>query len=91
MKKKNTDQLEADTFYHIYNRGINSTAIFLEDKNYHFFLSRYALHVDSVVDTYAYCLMKNHFHFLIKTKSVEELMKADKRLSDRYGGFSWSS
>lgn len=69
-KKKNTDQLEPDTFYHIYNRGINGTSIFLEDKNYAFFLTKYAQYINPVADTYAYCLLKNHFHFLIRTKPV---------------------
>lgn len=72
--KKNTDPLEPGTFYHIYNRGINGTSIFFEHKNYKFFLEKYAKHITHVADTYAYCLLKNHFHFLIKTKSEEDIM-----------------
>lgn len=72
--KKHTESLKPDTFYHIYNRGINGTDIFIENRNYHFFLKKYAFHISPVADTYAYCLMKNHFHLLIKTKTEENVV-----------------
>jgi len=34
----------------------------------------------SVVETYAYCLMNNHFHLLIKTRSAEEVFQNTKHL-----------
>lgn len=71
--KKNTDFLSTDTFYHIYNRGINGESIFKQERNYPYFLSKYAFYLDSIVDTYAYCLLNNHFHLLIKTKSESEI------------------
>ncbi|MBC7387816.1 MAG: hypothetical protein H7329_01270 [Opitutaceae bacterium] len=65
----------ADSFYHIYNRGINGESIFKEEKNYSYFLRKYAVFIPFVADTYAYCLMGNHFHLLVKTKSEEEIQK----------------
>lgn len=62
-------QLKSDTFYHIYNKGIRGQDIFLEDKNYLFFLNKYEQFVHPFFDTYAYCLLKNHFHFLVKSKT----------------------
>ena len=64
--------LSAETFYHVYHRGNDGLDIFLESRNYHFFLERYRKHVSPVADTFAYCLMRNHFHFLIRIKSEEE-------------------
>ncbi len=64
-------QLEPNTYYHIYNRGINGQNIFLEERNYTYFLLKYAQYVSPFVDTFAYCLLKNHFHLLIRTKSEE--------------------
>jgi hypothetical protein len=61
--------LEYGAYYHIYNRGINGENVFREKRNYRFFLQRYAKYVEPVAFTYAYCLMKNHFHFLIRTKT----------------------
>lgn len=64
--------LEYGVYYHIYNRGTNGENVFVERRNYRFFLQRYAKYIEPVAFTYAYCLLKNHFHFLIKTKTPEE-------------------
>ncbi|MFA9212654.1 MAG: transposase [Candidatus Methylacidiphilales bacterium] len=65
--------LETNKFYHIYNRGINGQNIFLEERNYTYFLMKYGQYIYPFVNTYSYCLLKNHFHLLIKVKSEEEI------------------
>ncbi len=65
--------LEPDTYYHIYNRGVNSEKIFSTKENYLFFLKKFTAYVNPVCEVYAYCLMPNHFHFLIRVKSKEEI------------------
>jgi REP element-mobilizing transposase RayT len=67
-----------DTYYHIYNRGNNRENIFIEARNYAYFLHLYEKYVTPVVDTYAYCLLKNHFHLAIRVKSEEEVLKVSK-------------
>ena len=67
--------LEADMFYHVYNRGINGEYLFREEKNYRYFLKKYAMFIEPVAETYAYCLLKNHFHLLIRIRSQETLGK----------------
>ncbi|MGH1365944.1 MAG: transposase [Calditrichia bacterium] len=59
-------------YYHIYNRGNNRRMIFFEERNYEYFLRLYAKHINPVAETYAYCLMKNHFHALVRIKSESE-------------------
>ena len=54
--------------YHIYNRGINSCAIFREEDNYRHFLWLYEKHVAPVVETYAWALLPTHFHFLVQVR-----------------------
>ena len=71
MRKKNTEPIQPDTYYHVYNRGINGEPIFKEARNYYFFLEKFAQHISLVADTYAYCLLNNHFHFLIRTHSPD--------------------
>lgn len=39
--------------YHIYNRGINSCAIFTETTNYEHFRALYEKHISPVADTFA--------------------------------------
>lgn len=71
--KKNINPLEAECFYHIFNRGINSQKIFFNDRNYHYFTKLMGSKISSVATVYAYCLLKNHFHILVKVKSEQEI------------------
>jgi REP element-mobilizing transposase RayT len=64
--------LQYGCIYHIYNRGNNHENVFYEERNYHHFLRLYARYVLPVADTYAYCLLRNHFHFLVRIKTTEE-------------------
>ena len=60
--------LQAGSIYHIYNRGVNRETIFHEKRNYAYFIDLYARHIQPVADTFAYCLLPNHFHLLIEVK-----------------------
>ncbi|WP_425390501.1 transposase [Ekhidna sp.] len=71
---KNTDPLSPETYYHIYNRGINGEDIFKHEENYNYFLLKYEKYISPIADTYAYCLLRNHFHLLIRTKSEDEIL-----------------
>jgi len=62
------EPLEQGYFYHIFNRGINSCNVFLNDDNRLFFLAKVKQYLLPVADVYAYCLMPNHFHFIIRIK-----------------------
>jgi putative transposase len=61
--------LEESRYYHIYNRGNNRCKLFYEERNYDYFLRLYVKYINLVAETYAWVLMGNHFHFLIKIKS----------------------
>jgi putative transposase len=65
--------IEYGKFYHIYNRGNNYENIFGEETDYRHFLNLYNIFIDSVADTYAWCLMKNHFHFLLRIREEDEI------------------
>lgn len=60
--------IESGKIYHLYNHSNGSLQLFRADDNYRYFLSKYTHYVHPFVDTYAYCLMPNHFHFAIKVK-----------------------
>jgi len=61
-------------FYHIYNRGNNRENLFLEPENYRYFLQCWLQYVHPIAETYAYALLKNHFHSLIRIRPLPELM-----------------
>lgn len=80
--------LESGNFYHLYNRGNNKEDIFYEDRNYEHFLNLYRKYVTEMVETYAYCLMKNHFHFLVRVKEptceVLETSQVGRKISRQF-------
>jgi len=45
----------------------------VKDENYYYFLNRYTYFINPIADTFAYCLMPNHFHFAVRIKSLEQL------------------
>ncbi len=65
--------LNPGKYYHIYNRGNNSSALFFEPENYRHFLRLYQKYIDPIAETYAWCLMKNHFHLLVYIKEDLEI------------------
>lgn len=67
--------------YHIYNRGHSYKKIFLEEKNYHFFLNLIKKYLIQHVDVLAYCLLPNHFHLLIKIKENLLFTKQDEDIN----------
>jgi putative transposase len=76
-----------DTYYHIYNRGVNGENIFVEERNYDLFLKLYERHLAPVTDLFAYCMLRNHFHIDIRVKSEEEILhnKETLRVSSANG------
>jgi len=65
--------LQPGIFYHIYNRGVNGETIFREERNYDYFLNLYSKHIQPVADTFEFCLLPNHFHFLVEVKNLTGL------------------
>ncbi|SEI81526.1 hypothetical protein SAMN05192553_101397 [Cyclobacterium xiamenense] len=57
--------MEPGQSYHIYNHANGADNLFREVENYRFFLKQYTKYLEKVINTYAYCLMPNHFHLLI--------------------------
>ncbi|CCH03144.1 hypothetical protein FAES_5145 [Fibrella aestuarina BUZ 2] len=67
-------------YYHVYNHAVGEDNLFREHENYLYFLKRYADYITPVARTYAYCLMPNHFHFLIQTREEDALLSHYRQL-----------
>ncbi len=82
------EPLIADKYYHIYNRGNNREDIFLQERNFPYFLSLIQKYILPVAEIYAYCLLKNHFHLLIKTKEIEDDKLISRAFSNLFNAYS---
>lgn len=67
--------LEPGGIYHIYNRANGSELLFLRDDNYRYFLEKFNQYIQPVADVFCYCLMPNHFHFLVRIKPEREILE----------------
>jgi putative transposase len=81
------EPIEYGYYYHIYNKGIDGMDLFRSDDNYSCFMELYFKYTEQVVDTYVWCLMKNHFHFLVRIKDEDEMgVYVFENNSSRSGG-----
>ena len=54
-----------ENIYHVYNQGNNQENIFIKDFQFLYFLQLYQEYIALHCETLAWCLMHNHFHFMI--------------------------
>ncbi len=69
---------EPEGYYHIYNKSGTGIKLFKDDNDHKVFLERFERYLGGALNTYAYVLMSNHFHFLVKVKSINELLSFAK-------------
>ena len=72
-------------YYHVYNRGVNRGLIFHEDSNYVYLLDLIGKVVNNDnVSIIAYCLMPNHYHFLLRQNSEPLISSFMQRVFNAY-------
>ncbi len=80
--------LEFGKIYHLFYPADNRDDLFLVGDNYRDFMELYAHYVQPVAQTYAYCLLRNHYHFLVRIKAKRSLPGAGSRKGLPQMGFS---
>lgn len=84
--------------YHIYNRGHNKMVVFRDNQDYKFFLQRLSEILSlqpsnsrwlkplpkGSFTILAYCLMPNHFHFMIRQETKKPISKLIAKLLTSY-------
>jgi hypothetical protein len=80
------EELICENYYHIYNRGINSCNLFRETANYQHFLALFEKYISPIAEIFAWVLMPNHFHCLVKIREnmVYKYSIADKTLDSKW-------
>ncbi|MEN8226270.1 MAG: hypothetical protein ABFS05_13010 [Bacteroidota bacterium] len=71
--KKILTPLLPGNYYHIYNKGNDGEKLFYTHANYLFFLNSYRKLLSPYLETHAYCLMRNHFHFLVRINESDDV------------------
>ena len=82
------DKIESDKYYHIFNQANGMIDIFQESRNYPFFIDKMEKHLTPVCEIIAFCLMKNHFHLVIKTKQEIEELKISRAFANLFIGYA---
>lgn len=68
--KKILTPIEAGGIYHIFNRGVNYQDVFFCKEDYLFFMKKFKQYMSEVSKVYAYVLLPNHYHFLLKVNEL---------------------
>ena len=78
-----------ENIYHIYNQGNNKEQLFFLDTQYAHFLSLYKSHIFPHCETICWCLMPNHFHFMIYTdnRCLQKIQQGGLLLDPVTNGF----
>lgn len=101
MPSKNRIKLYAsDTYYHVYNRGVEKRIIFGEAEDYKVFMNLLKRYLDRRVqkdskgreydnlhdslDLLCFCLMPNHFHLLLYTYDEKALTRLMRGVCTAY-------
>lgn len=72
----------SNKYYHILFRSIDGVPLFKTEKEHIFFLEKWKRFTDPVFETWAYSLLNNHTHFIIKVKQQEEVIQTLCTLTD---------
>lgn len=76
------------SFFHVMTQGINKSFIFNTSDDINYYISLlYKLINDYNINIIAYCIMNNHAHILLQTKSIEHLSKFMQRVDTSYSRF----
>lgn len=98
--KNSVKQFIMDGYYHAYNRGVEKRDIFIDTHDYAVFLSLLKRYLNpergsdpvnnkphplsSEINLLSFCLMPNHFHILLKQKTIDGITKLIRAVSTNY-------
>ena len=72
-------------YYHVYNRGAHRASLFREEVNYLFVLERMKAYCRALeLAPVAYCLLPNHYHFLIRQDGAHAAGLLPQRVFNSY-------
>ena len=85
------EPFEFNCFYHVFNHARGKDNLFDSEKDYQVFMELISKYISEFAHIYAYCLMPNHFHFLIKIKEFELLESYSKAHESDFISHQWGN
>lgn len=86
--------VQPSQIYHVCSRGNNRESIFVSGHDRERFLELYARHVTPWAETFAYCLLHNHFHLLLRFAELDARSEAaiapSQRISNMLNAYARS-
>ena len=84
MRCKKEEFLKGE-YFHIYNRSIDNTLLFILDDDYLYFLDKFKSKIKIYqASVFAYCLMPNHFHFFIRQNDDKPVYQIFNDVNNSY-------
>ena len=84
MRCKKEDFIQGE-YFHLYNRAVDGTLLFIEKDDSRYFIDKMIPKIKEYsASVFAYCLMPNHFHFLIKQNSDKAIFQIFNDVNNSY-------
>jgi len=78
-------QFSQGNYYHVFNRGFNKQSIFNDESNYIHLLKLGQKYFNKYqIAVIAYCLMPNHYHFLLHQETEKSIGNAIRDIFNAY-------
>ncbi|MCD4796184.1 MAG: transposase [Candidatus Cloacimonetes bacterium] len=78
---------ECGHFFHLYTRAnAKEDKLFFEKENYLYFLRQYKKYLSPIFIMICYCLIPNHYHFLIKVRNLNKIFEYQKKNNYKHNG-----
>ena len=83
--RKDITPWQPGAYYHIYNRGVQKAPLFHEKANYLYVLRKSKRYCQAFqLSIIAYCLMPNHYHFLVQQQGEQAAGLLVQRIFNGY-------
>lgn len=83
-----SDPFTPGDFFHVFSRTVGKELLFQSEENYKYFLQKYQSVCSVHFSTLAFCLLPNHFHFLLQVREDSESQAALQAFSNFLNGYS---
>jgi REP element-mobilizing transposase RayT len=84
----NIQPLTSGCIYHIFNRAVGNEKLFIREADHFKWIELFKKYVLPLCELYAYCLLPNHYHLLLRLNFNTPAVDFSKAMSDSANSFS---